>query len=206
MHPQPRQPERLPTGSVPRDRPGAPWWRYRLDPGSPVLNREPRTGYVIDIGGPGMAPWCPLRPGPPRLCHTDFQLQQRSRGLGAVVNETVPVPFVIVAFAAAAGALLCGRGSGNGILARVCVGALGLALAAALGRFVQNRHRRSRGSVGSSCGAWSSSSSATIGRYYAFVGSDKRSDAQVYGGYARSTCRASPSRSRTCARPTSSGT
>ena len=94
------------------------------------------------------------------------------------------MPFVIVAFAAAAGALLCGRGSGNGILARVCVGALGLALAAALARFVQNRHPEEPWIGRFIVWGMVVKLLATIGRYYAFIGSDKRSDAQVYGGYA----------------------
>jgi hypothetical protein len=123
-----QEPERLPTGTVPRDQPGNAWWRYERPElatprNDPKVGREAVERSSVPTGDP------PPVPSP-----------ARARGLEAAVLAPPAAPFVILAVVVAGLAVAAGQFFYSGALARVLI--IGAALLAAFGmaRYVQARH------------------------------------------------------------------
>ncbi len=121
---------RLPTGTVPRDQPGARWWRYQR----PELDARTSAG---DEGVRNDGPTPPLptteTPAPPPA-------PQQAPAVPPALPGPPVAPFAIAAILVLGLAVAAGQYFYNGLLARVFV--VGFALVAAVGftRHVQSRH------------------------------------------------------------------
>jgi hypothetical protein len=178
------QPERVPTGTRPRNRPGAPWWRYQRP--DDVTGRAPAssvpTSFTADEVMPLQPALAPASSSTSAAPSTDAPTPAGPTTDAAFVGS--PMPFAVLAGFVALIAIGFGQFASSGVLERILVCGFGLAAAAALARFVQARHPEEPwigrfiiwGMVVKLVG--------TGIRYYTFLGSGKRSDAYVYGRYA----------------------
>jgi hypothetical protein len=174
VNPEPREPELLPTGVLSPDRAGAAWWQYRRAelPGADAAPPRPSSAAAPPVPAPDVPTAAP--PPAPAV-----------GGLGAAVVDPSPMPFVLLALGCAGAAIALGRTDAPGVLSRILVGGFGLASAAALARFVQQRHPEEPWIGRMIVWGMVVKIGATIARYYVFFGADKRSDAQVYSRYAK---------------------
>jgi hypothetical protein len=176
------QPERVPTGTRPRNRPGAPWWRYERSTTAPPDHVAPMTAVVSADTDAGARPSAPPPPTPPASAESPGTAAP-GPGTNAAIAES-PTPFVVLAGFLALVTIAFGQFVDSGILERILVCAFGLAAAVALARFVQGRHPEEPWIGRFIIWGMVVKLIATGIRYWTFLGSGKRSDAYVYGRYA----------------------